>query len=476
MALPATVVWEVQTGGNDLNGAGFDSAFVGTGTDWSQTTAVQVTFNGTTVTASNGGASATITVAGYTVASTDVGNVVNIASGTNFTAGYYAIASVNVGASTWTLDRACTTGAGSAMVGRMGGCALTIQQMVNVAIVTTNQIYVKAGTYTITAAITFRSNFGCTLEGYTTTRGDNGVATITCSTNSINKFTGYSSFVSGWYIKNFIIQDTAGTRGNGILSTANSDDGGPFILSNVTIDGCLNGISAGSNGWISLNLYNCIIKNCTATGIVNSNKSMFAYDCLFYNNATSGVIISNVRAGAYALYFFERCVFANNTGSGFKDTSQPTNSAQRVFENCVFYTNSTDGIRIDVAYAAALVVRNCIFLNNTGYGINFVQTNAYNAQFSRAEANAFFGNTTAQVLRYLSTGAVTLSGDPFVAASSQNFALDATASEGALCRAAGATGARRDGMTSYHDIGAIQHADPAAAGGLMRVNPMQGGF
>lgn len=121
MAASAAVIYYVLTGGNDLNGGGFDSSVTSPGTDYSQNTTPQVTFNGTTVTAADAGIGATITLTGYTVATTDNGNSLNIASGTLFTAGVYTIISVNVGANTWTLDRNCTTGAGAAMVGRMGG-------------------------------------------------------------------------------------------------------------------------------------------------------------------------------------------------------------------------------------------------------------------------------------------------------------------------------------------------------------------
>ena len=41
MALPSTTVWEVQTGGNDLNGGGFNSA--SGGVDWSTVAGQQAT-------------------------------------------------------------------------------------------------------------------------------------------------------------------------------------------------------------------------------------------------------------------------------------------------------------------------------------------------------------------------------------------------------------------------------------------------
>src|SRR5579871_4394288 len=113
MAQSAQVVWQIDGAGpgSDNNGGGFDSSVTSPGTDYSQSTSPHVAFNGSSITATTSGSSATITLSGYTVASTDNGNVLQILSGTNFTAGFYTITSVNTGSNTWTLDRTCTSGA-----------------------------------------------------------------------------------------------------------------------------------------------------------------------------------------------------------------------------------------------------------------------------------------------------------------------------------------------------------------------------
>jgi hypothetical protein len=121
MAVNATAIWRVRPSGNNANGGGYDPGISSPGTDYSQQNSPQVTFNGSTVTAVTAGASATITITGYTVAATDVANALNITGGTNFTAGWYFIQSVNTGSNTWTLDRNVATGVGAAMTGRMGG-------------------------------------------------------------------------------------------------------------------------------------------------------------------------------------------------------------------------------------------------------------------------------------------------------------------------------------------------------------------
>lgn len=117
MAIAATAVWRARPSGNNANGGGFDPGVTSPGTDYSQQNAAQVVFNGSTVTAT--GSTATITVSGYTTAATDVGNMLHITGGTNFTTGWYTITAQATG--TWTLDRNPTTAAASAMTGNMGG-------------------------------------------------------------------------------------------------------------------------------------------------------------------------------------------------------------------------------------------------------------------------------------------------------------------------------------------------------------------
>lgn len=80
--------------------------------------AASTNFDGSTVTATAIGATATIAPSGITVAADDLLHTVTIIGGTNFILGKYHINSVNVGPpGTWTLDRVCTTGNATGMLG-----------------------------------------------------------------------------------------------------------------------------------------------------------------------------------------------------------------------------------------------------------------------------------------------------------------------------------------------------------------------
>src|SRR5580658_5047115 len=117
MALTATTVWEVRTTGASTNSGGFDPS---TGTnDYSQQALPQYALTGLT----SSGAGNVVLCA---TASADMaGNVIQIISGTSFTAGFFLITSVSVGVSftcsTNQAGTAVTIGVGAAGVGNIGG-------------------------------------------------------------------------------------------------------------------------------------------------------------------------------------------------------------------------------------------------------------------------------------------------------------------------------------------------------------------
>src|SRR5260221_6595295 len=97
MALSVLTVWEVRpTAGNDLNGGGFHTG--ASGTDYSQQDTAQYSASDLTSISS-----LVVSSASHNFVATDVGHIINIASGTGFTVGFYEI--VSVGSNQATLDR-----------------------------------------------------------------------------------------------------------------------------------------------------------------------------------------------------------------------------------------------------------------------------------------------------------------------------------------------------------------------------------
>ena len=140
MAINATSVWRVRIQGNDLNGGAFDPAIVGAGTDYTDQDAAQLTLTDVTTSA----ASAVISSATGGFTAEMIGNAVRIASGANFTAGTYFIVAVSSSNSA-TLDRNCTTAAGSSGALRVGGAKATISEPAARGAVTGLQTHPKQG-------------------------------------------------------------------------------------------------------------------------------------------------------------------------------------------------------------------------------------------------------------------------------------------------------------------------------------------
>jgi hypothetical protein len=106
MAFTATTHWEIETAGDDTNnGGGFDTGVAGFPTDGAATVANT--------------ASPVFTSASYTFVAGDVGAWIYIKSGTNWTVGWYKVASVSAGAATLngTIGQAVVLSAPSTIVG-----------------------------------------------------------------------------------------------------------------------------------------------------------------------------------------------------------------------------------------------------------------------------------------------------------------------------------------------------------------------
>lgn len=173
MALHADTIYEVRESGNNNNGGGFYNRNPGTSVDYSQQDSPQLA---PADLATPGAASTTLTSAagGFTAAM--VGNIIQILSGANFTAGFYEI-TVRTDTNTVTLDRSPTPGgAGSGGVGNVGGALANWWTHFNTFVIPGNKLYVKNGSYALSGATNLTdagtAALPITVEGYNSSRGD----------------------------------------------------------------------------------------------------------------------------------------------------------------------------------------------------------------------------------------------------------------------------------------------------------------
>lgn len=480
--LPKFSAIELRVGsGNDLN-SGMYSSRIGDGTactvggtDYTQQNGPQVTFDGATITAVTAGVSATITITGYTVATTDVCNTLRIASGTNFTASLYQIVSVSTGAGTWTLDRNVATGVGAAMVGRMGGALATLRQAVvtdwaiNSRANQENQptVWSKLATETITTAIDVAPTAGGWIRGYDTVRGDHtgNRPTLTTATNSITLLRPTDNFQYGSLtIENYNLTNTAGTRAPCISGGASTM--WSISVINSLLDGCSYGLwfDSGTNITYQAQIINTEIKNCTIDALrLNTGNVLGSY---IHDNTGLGVQFGGSSPGFHMV--IDRTTIESNGSFGARlQIGGPYYTMQ--ITNSNFYNNNALGaataqIQLESSdQAASLVLVNNIIEGGT-CGVKMADTVGTEGTVVRTN-NAFY-NTTPYCGTFLPTEPtdITLTGSAWTNAASGNFVLNNTTGAGAAMKAVGyPTNAAGTGA-NYLDLGPLQSQAPSGGG------------
>jgi len=464
MALSTSLVWECRaSGASDSNGGGFVAG--GSGTDYSQQNSAQLSLTDLATT----GVVTTLTSAtgGFTAAM--VGNVINIGSGTNFTAGFYQI-TARTNSNTVTLDRAPTTAAGSAGHGSVGGALATLNKLAG-AMVARNKAY-GTGAFTTTATITFAQSVTSDsadpmtrLIGYGTTRGDSGQATLTLQTNT--GLTGILMSGNGFSVEQIAVDCAS-------LATSTGISFGSLQYSRVLNCKVANFTSAGIS---NSGAYDCLVDACEVTGGTSAATAgikgysiWFIRGCFVHDNACPGIIVGDQGMAM-------RNLVVNNTGASADGI--------RVSFGCfvmanTIHGNGRDGLQLIADNDIINDFRYNLLTSNGRYGLSAV-SGANLPAHPLYDGNGYWNNTSGArngfdnttgiyaVAPYTNVYDVLLTANPYVGpttGTSSNFALNNTAGGGAACRAAGQPGTwpGNTGTTSSFDLGAVQHQDTPGAG------------
>jgi len=448
-AISSSMIFEVRQGGSNNNSGCFKEG--ATGTDLSQSAtqsygASDLVIDGTTNTK--------VTSASHNFVSTDVGNCLRISSGTGFTAGIFEIVSVASNAAT--LDRSAGTLSSTGGVFHVGGALATLAEL-NTRMCSGCRAYVKAdATYTVTSLTNFNySNSGASwIAGYTSTRGDGGKATVQASSSVGDYIIGLSVGGSFWF-RNFILDvNSQGSTKclllNAIRAAAqnieceNLGGGNAPVVWNSSSNRCYycyvhtGTIASGQPGFF-LGNNGGLCEHCTVSSITS--------------NGAVGFALGSADPSA-CLY----CTVDSLTGTT-TDAFQFTATASYTLDHCVVYNVTRDAIRITTNLAAPTIT-NCV-LSTALNGINNTST-AFRADDVLNDYN-FTYNMSGSVITGITAGAhsVTLSVDPFQAASSHDFRLNNKATGGGAVRAHGYP-STLPGVTGtfYPDAGVAQHQDP----------------
>jgi hypothetical protein len=463
VAVSISTIWEARAAtGNDNNGGGFVAG--SGGTDRSQQNSAQVVIDNSAITTSITTNVITFT-AGYTPTSADVGNLVQMLTGTNVTAGWYNITAQT--ATTWTVNgNIVTSGTTTNATGNMGGALATLAKLAG-AMLASNEAFVT-GAFTSTATTTFAQAATPTgavpytrIIGYGASRRDGTHATLTLSTNT--GLTGIN------------------LTGNGIEIEG--------IDVNCSSLGTSVGINTGT-GTYNL-IHHCKVSNFTTAGIYLQNASATVCDCEITGGtaaATAALDLTATGTWAWRNYIHDNAcpgiltmssclvafnVVANNTGA--------TTDGVSVSFNCAVLNNTIHGSgRHGIVCTSAAIInnhwKNNLLSSNGGFGwVSSTGGSAGPAAFEY-DGNGFYNNTSGTrslgdstaglfgVNPYVNVHDVILTASPYVGPTTggtANFGLNNAAGGGAAARGAGSPGAV-PGLTATVgalDLGASQHQD-----------------
>lgn len=436
MALPAAGVWEIRPAGAATNGGGYNSTRAGATTDYSQQAAAQFTYTDLVIGAAN-----TVTSAAFPFTTLAIGNFLHINSGATFTPGFYEV--TNVVGAVATLDRSPGTLAATGGNAKLGGA---LSSVVDLPTLVDGNIVWVVGSFTTNAQWNLNASgtngqFN-SYYGYGTTRGDNGLATVTASVNLDPIFNAGVQTI----VRNFKV-DGANLANRGI--TFGGDDYGENLWVTRTI---LAGITAFNEG---TRLRRCLADH-TLDGII-VGTGCIASECEAHHCSEGGFDCENGTG------IFESCVSHDNSGSGFRQFGDDG----PFLINCTADGNTLDGFRLDTARIETTMVINCLFTNNGGFGVRST-AHDYSVALSAPMAvffrnNAYYNNTAGNYSS-VSPGIsdVILTADPYTNAGGDDYSLNGTTGGGAAARGAGVPGgfgllgAGTLASTGHKDIGAVQ--------------------
>jgi len=470
MALSASTVWEVRTTGSDTNGGGFVTG--ASGTDWSQQNSAQYA-----VTDGVTAGTTTITSATAAFGTGVVGNIIYVSGGTgSITAGRYQIVS-RTNSTTIVVDRSTGLTTGTGVTLNIGGALATIGTALALMTQVPMTAYVKAtGTYSLAATLSTPTQIGnageLRLIGYTTTRGDNGQATVqqTASstaliTSASGSFAEQNAFV--WW--NFVLD----ANSKGALLTGSSTIQHCFwncVLKNASTSTSCIAITG------DLTIENCDITGNTAStsgGIIGgtADSSIVVIGCTLHGNTCSstrmGVITTSQQGDDDGAAVILSNIIYDNSGANTKGVV--LNGYRAVVMNNTIHNSGSDGIYLSGQYNNAIpagVIKNNIITSNGGYGLNATNIFGTTTALSVVNNNAYYGNTSGSY-NLISAGPsdISLAALPYISAST-NFALNSNSGQGASCRNIGypsPVSSSNNLGSNFADIGALRHQDQGLA-------------
>lgn len=321
--------------------------------------------------------------------------------------------------------------------------------------------------YAITAAMTHSNNlvgFG----GYTTSARDGGRAVIDGGNGTFAMLA-----VSGSYciIADMVFQNTTTVSGSGLGMTGGSGTVNNVISSGQGMAG-LSAFSAGTNTiFIQCEAFSNGKANTSQGGFYVAVTGITMIRCYSHNNTGSNINGMDVTNTASAINL-HNCMFTDNTLYGIYCQSF---NVYIIARGCEFYNNGSDGIRLNTSGNQANInFENCNFIKNGGWGLNvnagnifgFITNCGVAASGSTSNTSGDFNIPANNPVRISGTVTYTANTTPYNAPTTGDFRL-VGAAQNAGCGTFTETGNSKTGTVGYPDIGAAQHQSATSGGGAI---------
>lgn len=309
----------------------------------------------------------------------------------------------------------------------------------------------KVGTYTVTAAVAHANAGPLRFQGYTSSPGDLGRATLTDSTTAAS-YVLFTLSVANVDIADFIFASAF---------SSGTSDGVSITGAECTFSRCVahDFRAGGFNSTVATFFNECEAYLCgkaNGAGVSGFTTTGFLINCVSHDNAGSNVIGFNIPA-ATAI----NCIADTNGKDGFRSSS----SIGGTLINCDAYNNGGAGVDFTSTSAMTFTIQNCNLVKNGTWGIN---SSGSLVLRNGSIVNCGFGsgtqaNTSGTVVTGLTgiseMGSVNYASDvtPWVDPANGDFRINLAAAKGTGRGTFTETQASYTGTIGYPDIGAAQH-------------------
>ncbi len=321
----------------------------------------------------------------------------------------------------------------------------------------------KNGTnYAITAAMTHTLAGPIRFEGYSSSPGDGGRATIDGGTSGTSYVLLTVSTAGSQAFVNLIFQNNGNSgTSNGVTCSVSPQ----FWKGCVFHDVRGHGLQAAAGLVEECEAYNCSQGSNSLVGFREAVAGCVFLNCYAHDITGTGLGVSGFQA-ASGQGVFVNCIADTINGDGFELSAGSTNGGTMI--NCDSYNNARDGARLSNTDARVFAIINCNFVKNAGWGINGSGSGGregvvLNCGFgSGSDVNT--SGTTTGLKGIVESGDITYSSptNPYNAPTTGDFRIVTAAARSAGRGIFVQTGNSKTGSVAYPDVGACQHIDTGA--------------